>query len=71
MFVWLINADNPARYGLVSGEEDVSAERGNRRRRVRGPGDPVVLLARTDRAEGCRGHVTIFVEVDDVETTSA
>ncbi|MUN35450.1 hypothetical protein [Actinomadura litoris] len=23
------------------------------------------------RAEGCRGHVTIFVEVDDVETASA
>ncbi|WP_242888107.1 VOC family protein [Actinomadura litoris] len=72
MFGWLINADNPARYGLVSREENVSGDGvGIGGAVFEVPETPSSSWRGPTRAEGYQGHVTIFVEVDDVETALA
>jgi predicted enzyme related to lactoylglutathione lyase len=59
LFGWEIDADNPMRYGVVQREGNVSAEGAGIGGGVgRGP-------------DGYPGHVTVYVEVPDVEAALA
>lgn len=57
LFDWKINADNPMRYGVVAREDNLNAD-----------GIGIGVSAGPD---GYPGHVTIYVEVPDVEATMA
>ena len=59
LFGWKIDADNPMNYGMVSREENVNSE-------GIGIGGGVGAMP-----EGAAGHVTIYVEVPDVEASLA
>lgn len=66
LFGWRVDLipDNPAEYALV--QHDKSAPGiGGAISRV--PDDPSPTWAGPTRAQGYPGHVTVFVEVDDVE----
>jgi uncharacterized protein len=58
LFGWDIDADNPMQYGIVQREGNVSAEGIGIGGGVGGPGP-----------EGYEGHVTVYVEVPDVEAS--
>ncbi len=59
LFGWKIDADNPMSYGIVSREDNVNAE-------GVGIGGGVA-----QGPEGYPGHVTVYVEVPDVEAALA
>ena len=59
LFGWKIDADNPMNYGIVSRDENVNSE-------GIGIGGGVGAMP-----EGAPGHVTIYVEVPDVEASLA
>ncbi len=59
LFGWEINADNPMNYGIVQREGNTNAE---------GAGIGGGICA---APEGYEGHVTFYVEVDDVEAALA
>jgi uncharacterized protein len=59
LFGWEIQADNPMKYGIVQREENVNAE-------GVGIGGGVGT-----GPEGYDGHLTLYVEVPDVEATLA
>ncbi len=59
LFGWEIDADNPMSYGIVQREENVSAD---------GIGIGGGIAA---APEGYPGHVTVYVEVPDVEAALA
>ena len=59
LFGWNINAENPMGYGIVTREENLSAE-------GIGIGGGI-----SEGPEGYPGHVTIYVEVPDVEAALA
>jgi uncharacterized protein len=54
LFGWKINTDNPMGYGIVESEEASS-------------GDPGLPGGIAQGPEGYPGHVTVYVEVPDVE----
>ena len=58
MFGWQINADNPMNYGIVDRESNLSAD---------GIGIGGGIAAMADAP----GHVTVYVEVPDVEQALA
>jgi predicted enzyme related to lactoylglutathione lyase len=59
LFGWKIDADNPMNYGIVSREENVSA-------------DGIGIGGGVGSApDGYSGHVTFYVEVPDVEAALA
>lgn len=55
MFGWEIDANNPMKYGMVPREGNVSAEGGGIAGGIGGG------------PEGYEGHVTVYIEVPDVE----
>ena len=59
LFDWRIDADNPAGYGLIAREENLSQD-------GRGIGGGIGI-----GPPGYEGHVTFFVEVPDVEAALA
>jgi len=60
LFGWNIDADNPMNYGIVPREDNLNADGVGIGGGVGGPGP-----------EGYPGHVTIYVEVPDVEEALA
>jgi hypothetical protein len=58
LFDWKINADNPVGYGIVESEQSSSGTPGLPGGIAQGP-------------EGYPGHVTVYVEVPDVEAALA
>ncbi|HZE39767.1 MAG TPA: VOC family protein [Stackebrandtia sp.] len=72
LFDWRIDADNPAKYGLVSRDDNLTADGvGIGGAVFEVPETPSTTWRGPTRAEGYGGHVTIFVEVDDVEAALA
>lgn len=60
LFGWNIDADNPMNYGIVPREDNLNADGVGIGGGVGGPGP-----------EGYPGHVTVYVEVPDVEEALA
>jgi predicted enzyme related to lactoylglutathione lyase len=58
LFDWKINADNPMGYGIVESEQTSTGQAGLPGGIAQGP-------------EGYPGHVTVYVEVPDVEAAMA
>jgi predicted enzyme related to lactoylglutathione lyase len=58
LFGWKINADNPMGYGIVESEQTSAGDTGLPGGIAQGP-------------EGYPGHVTVYVEVPDVEAALA
>lgn len=72
LFGWEIDVDNPAAYGMVQREGNTSAESigiGGAVSAV--PERPSSTWRGPTRAEGYEGHVTVYVEVPDVEAALA
>ncbi|MBG0831880.1 glyoxalase [Planomonospora sp. ID67723] len=72
MFAWRIDANNPAQYGVVTRDENVNADGigiGGAVYEV--PETPSPTWRGPSRADGYQGHVTVYVEVDDVEAALA
>jgi predicted enzyme related to lactoylglutathione lyase len=55
LFGWNIDADNPMKYGIINGEDNA------------GDGGPGIGGGIGAGPEGYDGHVTFYVQVDDVE----
>lgn len=55
LFGWNIDADNPMKYGQINGEDNA------------GDGGPGIGGGIGAGPEGYEGHVTFYVQVDDVE----
>lgn len=71
LFDWNIQvvADNPAHYGIVNREQNLSASGVGIGGAVSSvPARPSTTWRGPSRTEGYAGHVTVYVEVDDVET---
>lgn len=72
LFGWNINAENPAQYGVVERESSVDAAGAGIGGAVNGvPEVPSSTWRGPSRAGGYPGHVTVYVEVDDVEAALA
>jgi predicted enzyme related to lactoylglutathione lyase len=72
LFGWEIDADNPARYGLLQREGNTNAQGVGIGGAVSDvPQTPSSTWRGPSRAEGYEGHVTVYVEVPDVEAALA
>jgi predicted enzyme related to lactoylglutathione lyase len=72
LFGWDIDADNPTRYGIVQREGNTNAEGVGIGGAVGGvPETPSSTWRGPSRAEGYEGHVTVYVEVPNVEAALA
>lgn len=60
LFGWEIDADNPMKYGMVAREGNTNAEGA-------GIGGGIMGVANTETMKDYEGHVTVYVEVPDVE----
>ncbi|MGW3615400.1 VOC family protein [Micromonospora sp. NPDC005163] len=68
LFDWKIDANNPAQYGLVRREDNINVAGVGIGGAVSSvPETPSSTWRGKSRAEGYGGHVTFYVEVDDVE----
>jgi len=68
LFGWDIDANNPAAYGMVQREGNTNAEGVGIGGAVSAvPERPSSSWRGPSRAEGYAGHVTVYVEVPDVE----
>jgi predicted enzyme related to lactoylglutathione lyase len=72
LFGWEIDANNPMDYGLLQREGNTNAEGVGIGGAVLGvPETPSSTWRGPSRAEGYGGHVTLYVEVPDVEAALA
>jgi predicted enzyme related to lactoylglutathione lyase len=72
LFGWDIDADNPMRYGIVAREGNTNADGVGIGGAVGAvPETPSSTWRGPSRAEGYEGHVTVYVEVPDVEAALA
>jgi hypothetical protein len=68
LFGWEIDASNPMRYGLLQREGNMNAQGVGIGGAVSDvPQTPSSTWRGPSRAEGYEGHVTVYVEVPDVE----
>jgi uncharacterized protein len=72
LFGWDIDANNPMRYGIIQRDGNTNADGVGIGGAVGGvPDAPSTTWRGPSRAEGYEGHVTIYVEVPDVEAALA
>lgn len=68
LFGWTVNADNPMQYGLIEREVNLNVHGVGIGGAIYGvPERPSTTWRGPTRAEGYPGHITIYVEVPDVE----
>jgi uncharacterized protein len=72
LFGWVIDSDNPMNYGLIEREGNLNAEGVGIGGAVLGvPDTPSSTWRGPSRSDGYTGHITVYVEVTDVEAALA
>jgi uncharacterized protein len=68
LFGWVIDSDNPMNYGLIEREGNLNVEGVGIGGAVLGvPDTPSSTWRGPSRSDGYTGHITVYVEVTDVE----